>query len=93
TGDESWSYKNVLEFFLKSEHYVGQLGLAKDQHGQNGLVHTEEERFSRGIDVWLRAGQELGFENGDSNGPQTVGFSRTIFTKRNGRRESSYTSY
>jgi len=54
------------------------------------LVNQE---YAPGRDEWFQAGRELGFEIMDPNGPQEVGFTPVEFSRRFGRRVSSYAGY
>lgn len=59
-----------------------------------GPITISRPKYSPGLhEYWLEAGKELGYPFGDPNARQIKGFSAYEYTKRNGRRVSSYDSY
>ncbi|KAG4071087.1 hypothetical protein HA402_013401 [Bradysia odoriphaga] len=95
TGDESWTYANVLQYFKKSETFVAeQYGNEnlEDFYGTNGPL-TIDSNHSPMIPMWFEAGRELGFESGDPNGFQKEGFTTFNMAINKGRRSSTYSEY
>ncbi|XP_035709623.1 glucose dehydrogenase [FAD, quinone] isoform X1 [Folsomia candida] len=94
TGDDSWSYENVIPFFKKLEDYHGyETPESAKYHGKGGPMHIEKLRFAPGLEHWLEAGKELGYDQIDANGYQRVGFGGMDVTMKNGRRFSTYSGY
>ncbi|CAL8104526.1 unnamed protein product [Orchesella dallaii] len=91
TGDESWSYSKMLPYLKRIETYAGDY--PSDQHGYSGPVMVSRPKYAPGLDIWLEAGRSLGYPIKDPNGPQQISFTATEFSKRVGRRDSSYTAY
>ncbi|ODM94791.1 Glucose dehydrogenase [FAD, quinone] [Orchesella cincta] len=52
-----------------------------------------KQDYAPGRESWLNAGRELGFPVADANGPQIKSFTPLEFTKKFGRRVSSYVGY
>ncbi|CAL8128724.1 unnamed protein product [Orchesella dallaii] len=91
TNDDGWKYSNMLKYFKKSEDYRGDF--PSDQHGYNGPIPVSRPRYAPGLENWLEAGRTLGYSIADPNGPQKISFSPREFSKRFGRRVSSYAGY
>ncbi|CAG7666064.1 unnamed protein product [Allacma fusca] len=97
TGDPSWKYENVLEYFKKSQDYHGIHQNNTKHHAQSayGNLHIE----SRNIDdlplvpEFLQAAKELGFENVDLNGPQKPGFDQFEYVQKKGYRFGTYSAF
>lgn len=90
TGDSSWSYSNLLPYFRKLEDYQGNF---PSDHGYGGPITVSRSSYAPGLEQWLQAGRFLGYPIADPNGPQQVSFTPVEFTKKFGRRVSSYTGY
>src|SRR5258708_15426190 len=91
-GNAGWDWKNVLPYFVKSEH--NSRG-ASDTHGADGpLWSSDIEEKSELMEAIIRGAQELGvprtndFNSGNQEG---VGYFQ-LFT-RNGWRNSSAVAY
>ncbi|ODM92682.1 Oxygen-dependent choline dehydrogenase, partial [Orchesella cincta] len=92
TQDASWKYSNLVPYWKKVENYMGDT--PSDQHGYGGPITVSRPKYAPGLSRWLEAGQSLGYEVvADPNGPQRIGFMHIEFSKRFGRRVSSYSGY
>ncbi|CAL8140570.1 unnamed protein product [Orchesella dallaii] len=91
TGDRSWRYENLMKYFRRSENYDGIF--PSDQHGKGGPITVSLPKYVPLLNEWLGAGQFLGYPVADPNGPQTISFCPAEYSKRFGRRVSSYTGY
>jgi len=94
-GVEGWAYKDVLPFFKKSENYVDDLQNDDPFHGRGGPLGTAKNSFSDPItDVFLKAGEEMGYGIGDMNGAGENGiFSYTPVTLKKGERTGTYRAF
>ncbi|ODM88616.1 Glucose dehydrogenase [FAD, quinone], partial [Orchesella cincta] len=91
TGDSSWRYDNLLKYFKRSENYTGIF--PSDKHGRDGPITVSLPKYVPLLNEWLGAGQFLGYPISDPNGPQRISFCPAEYSKRFGRRVSSYTGY
>ncbi|CAL8091968.1 unnamed protein product [Orchesella dallaii] len=91
TGDVSWRYENLMKYFQRTENYAGIF--ASDQHGRGGPITVSLNKYVPLLNEWLGAGQFLGYPIADPNGPQKISFCPVEYSKRSGRRVSSYTGY
>ncbi|KAJ8958289.1 hypothetical protein NQ318_017435 [Aromia moschata] len=90
SGNEGWSYKDVLPYFIKSENCTLCKDVDSEFHGQNGYLNIEHPGYeSPMVKLFLKAGQDLGYRNNDPNGAFGLGFSRVQATMKNGRRCSA----
>ena len=91
-GADSWSYKDVLPFFLRAEDNDT---LAGESHGTGGpLGVSSPEYVSPLTKVWLKACQQAGIPPvTDFNGGQQAGSGLYQLTLRNGRRSSTAVCY
>ena len=67
--------ENYLKCFAQTDLLCGS---PESVHGTGGPVHIEKLRFAPGMEYWLKAGQELGYEIRDLNGHQTTSKSSSI---------------
>ncbi|KAG7159557.1 Glucose dehydrogenase [FAD quinone]-like 5, partial [Homarus americanus] len=73
-GNPGWRYKDALKYFKKAEDYRGTHNAdTAVYHGRGGPLTVEEQSYSepvsRGI---LKAGQQLGYNLIDYNGPEQI---------------------
>lgn len=88
-GCTGWSYKDVLPYFLKSEDIqIDELKSSKYHHS-GGPMAVSGGRVTELSDLYLQAGQELGYNITDYNGADQEGFSRIQVTVRNGVRDAT----
>ncbi|XP_020290538.1 glucose dehydrogenase [FAD, quinone]-like [Pseudomyrmex gracilis] len=94
-GNEGWAYKDVLKYFKKLETIdIPHLQSDTTYHGTNGPVHISQSPFRTPLaDIFLQAGQELGYTVVDYNAENVIGFAypQTIFI--NNTRMSSNRAY
>lgn len=91
-GCEGWSWKDVLPYFIKSEHNVRG---ASDLHGVNGPLWVDDviNRFPL-AEKFRRAGIEIGLaDNPDFNGEQQDGIGYYQVNIKDGRRASAADCY
>ena len=88
-GCTGWSYKDVLPYFLKSEDIqIDELKSSK-YHSSGGRLGVSGGRVTPLSDVYMKAGEDLGWKISDYNGADQEGFSRIQVTVRNGVRSST----
>lgn len=94
-GNPGWDYESVLPYFKKSEKFNDNLVPEEDQyHGRSGPLSVEISKVTnKYVEQFLRAGQEMGNNIIDPNGPQQIGFSPTFRTINNGVKASSSESF
>ena len=88
-GCTGWSYKDVLPYFLKSEDIQIEELKSSVYHHSGGPLAVSVARVTELSDIYMKAGQELGFNITDYNGADQKDFSRMQITVRNGVREST----
>ncbi|CAL8090579.1 unnamed protein product [Orchesella dallaii] len=94
TNDETWSYKNILQYFKKSIDYNGEFMKDDINYGWSGSQSVENRPKGPLYQIFMKAGIEMGFEaNLDLNGNQRTGFGTFEANTRNGKRETSYTAF
>jgi choline dehydrogenase len=91
-GNEGWSWDEVLPYFLKSEHRVGE---RSRHHAKGGkLWVTDPDVRHPSSRDFVEAGTRLGLpRNHDINGESQEGIGFLQFTIRNGRRATSATAF
>lgn len=89
-GNYGWSYKEVLKYYMKSEH-ASLKGLEDSPyHGKNGDMNIEFVNYRAPItEAFLEAGRLLGSPTIDYNSPEQLGFGYVQTNIKNGRRESA----
>ncbi|KAL0266696.1 UNVERIFIED_CONTAM: hypothetical protein PYX00_009169 [Menopon gallinae] len=89
-GNEGWSYDDVLPYFLKSEDNRNPYLLKTPYHSQGGYLTVQESPWRTPLAVaFIKAGQELGYDNRDINGANQTGFMLAQGTVRRGSRCST----
>jgi len=91
-GAAGWAYADVLPYFKKLETWEGG---ASEFRGGDGPIGVQFARTDDPLyDALIAAGQAAGFPTTDDyNGADTVGFGRSQYSIRNGRRSSSSRAY
>ena len=87
-GANGWSYADVLPYFRRCETWEGGENAFRGGSGPIGtqFARTQDPLFA----AWIEAGQQAGFPaTEDYNGANQVGFGRSQYTIRDGRRSSS----
>jgi choline dehydrogenase len=92
-GNPGWSYREVLPYFLRSEHNEDYPDSA--YHGQGGPMNvTHIRRPNPMTPAFLEAMRGLGFtRTNDFNGPTSEGYGPRQGTILKGRRVSTATAY
>ncbi|XP_003402064.2 glucose dehydrogenase [FAD, quinone] [Bombus terrestris] len=89
-GNPGWSYKDVLNYFKKSEDNQNPIYTNTPYHSRGGYLTVEESKWHTPLaDAFLQAGREMGYENRDINGKRQTGFMIPQGTIRNGSRCST----
>ncbi|XP_069958460.1 glucose dehydrogenase [FAD, quinone] [Cherax quadricarinatus] len=94
-GNPGWNYNTVLPYFKKAETYRGTRNFqTAAYHGTAGPLSVDDKRWSSTVlDGFLKAGQELGYDVVDPNGPEQIGFAVADVTQLNGQRSSVAEAY
>lgn len=89
-GNPGWSFENVLPYFLKSEDNRNPYLVNTKYHRSGGLLTVQEAPWRSQLSVaFIRAGEELGYENRDINGAEQTGFMLGQSTMRKAARCST----
>ncbi|KAL7643297.1 UNVERIFIED_CONTAM: hypothetical protein RMT77_006589 [Armadillidium vulgare] len=90
-GNYGWSYEDVLPYFKKSEDNRNPLYAQNERyHSTNGELTVSDPSYTTPLaDIFLRAGRELGYSNGDYNAQNQTTFSMPQLTIRDGSRCSA----
>ncbi|MEC7489860.1 MAG: GMC family oxidoreductase N-terminal domain-containing protein [Pseudomonadota bacterium] len=91
-GATGWSYAEALPYFKRCEAWEGG---DNSHRGGAGPVGTEWRKTKDPLyDAWLDAAKAVGLPlTDDYNGHQPVGFGRSQYTIRNGRRSSAANAF
>ncbi|XP_060067511.1 uncharacterized GMC-type oxidoreductase Mb1310-like [Ylistrum balloti] len=92
-GCEGWTYKEILPYFLKSEDVQIDDLKSSAFHSTGGELGVSQVSHTSLPNIFLQAGQELGFKSQDCNGPDPIGFCRMQATVRDGKRSSTYNAF
>ncbi|KAK9688196.1 GMC oxidoreductase [Popillia japonica] len=93
-GNPGWSYEEILPYFKKSENV--RLENYEPYYHQAGGRLTIEDNRDLNIDTkaFVAAAKELGYNQGDYNGNNSLGVvSHGQFFSKNGRRQSTSRTY
>ncbi|WAR12782.1 DHGL-like protein [Mya arenaria] len=88
-GCNGWSYEDVLPYFLKSEDMLIDDLKSSKYHNTGGYIGVSTGGVTPIADVYLKAGQEMGYKLNDYNGEIHQGWSPMQLTIRNGVRSST----
>jgi choline dehydrogenase-like flavoprotein len=91
-GARGWSYADVLPYFRRAETWEGG---ENPWRGGSGPLGTEFAKTRDPLfDAYVEAGKAAGLPHtADYNGKEQVGFGRSQYTIREGRRSSSSRAY
>ncbi len=91
-GANGWSYRDVLPYFKRAEHWAGGANEFRGGDGPSGVTHGE---FKDPVnDAWLAAGALHGFTaNEDYSGRTSEGLARGQYLIDRGRRVSAASAY
>ncbi len=95
-GNDGWSYKDILPYFVKSEHNEQADQLNDGYHGEGGDLNvTFSQQFKTPLgQAFIDAGVEAGLPpNDDYNGKEQKGIGRFQFTIKNGARHSGVDAF
>ncbi|XP_011315257.1 glucose dehydrogenase [FAD, quinone] isoform X1 [Fopius arisanus] len=93
-GNDGWSYEEVLPYFRKSERFRVPGPYNSSFHGEDGPLCVEHAPYHTKLaSSFLKAGQHLGYEVLDCNGPQQIGFSYLQLNMDKGSRCSASRAY
>ncbi|CAH1185808.1 unnamed protein product [Phyllotreta striolata] len=89
--DPSWSYRNILKYFKKTEKFLWtnkKVPVDLQYHGNEGLLHVQHKVPNFFLtDVFINANKELGIGVTDYNSPKQLGSSVLQLYTKNGARE------
>lgn len=91
-GATGWTYKDVLPYFRRMETFEGGADTWRGGEGPLGVIvgHAPDPLW----DDWLDAAKDAGYAvNDDFNGKEQLGFSRSQYTIKNGRRCSAAVAF
>ncbi|KAI5696540.1 hypothetical protein M8J76_002295 [Diaphorina citri] len=89
-GNSGWGYKDVLPYFKKSEDNRNEYLLRTPYHSKGGYLTVQESPWHSPLAAaFVKAGEELGYENRDINGERQTGFMIAQGTIRRGSRCST----
>ena len=91
-ANPGWSYREVLPYFLRSEHNEK---FGAPYHGKGGPLNVcDVESYSPLMDMMFAAARRMGYPViDDFNGADQEGFSRRQATMKNGRRHSTSVAF
>ncbi|ODM97692.1 Oxygen-dependent choline dehydrogenase, partial [Orchesella cincta] len=94
SGDDQWTYKNLLPIFRKMERYNGNFERNTKFHGLSGPLCISKHHDPPLISAWIEGAKELGYFTGtDYNAYQKPGFYPIEVSICEGRRVGTYSSY
>ncbi|CAH1115148.1 unnamed protein product [Psylliodes chrysocephalus] len=95
--DSSWSYKNILKYFKKSENFHWTNPKAPvdlKSHGREGLLHVQHVQPEHPLnDIFIEANKQLGYDIIDFNSERQIGGSIMQLYTNNGTREDMGTVF
>jgi choline dehydrogenase len=92
-GNKGWAYKDVLPYFMKSEHNED---ISNDYHGKNGLLNVGFQKTFQTpyATAFVEACAACGIpKNPDYNGADQAGAGMFQFTIKEGRRHSTASAF
>ncbi|KAJ8928734.1 hypothetical protein NQ314_018669, partial [Rhamnusium bicolor] len=93
-GNSGWSYKDVLPYFIKSEHNNNIEKFDKKFHGTNGEMNIEYYPYQdKNVFHLLDAYKELGLNEFDQNSNRQVGTSLMQHFLKDGKRFSANAAF
>lgn len=93
-GCVGWGYEDLLQYFIRSEKNLDVETVENYYHGFNGTNYVSYcPHKSDLIDVFLEAGNELGYPTVDICGEHQIGFTRAQLLIKNGQRASTNRMY
>lgn len=92
-GAKGWSYKDVLPYFKKAENNENTEYVKSGYHGSNGPWPISNAFHTPLSDVFISAGKELGFQEGDFNGENQYVIMKPQSNIKDGTRWSTSKAY
>ncbi len=95
-GNKGWSFRDILPYFIKSEHNEQFYLVDRGYHGKNGLLNISfaNKYVTPLAKAFVEAGQEVGIPyNPDFNGEFQHGTGLCQFTIKNEVRQSTATAF
>ncbi|XP_076749277.1 glucose dehydrogenase [FAD, quinone]-like [Xylocopa sonorina] len=93
-GNDGWSYKDVLQYFKKSENFQIPGIQNSTYHGDKGYLCVERVPYNTELaKAFLKAGVQLGYKVVDYNGEDQIGFSYIQANMDKGTRCSASKAY
>ncbi|XP_062554443.1 glucose dehydrogenase [FAD, quinone]-like [Armigeres subalbatus] len=93
-GNEGWSYKDVLPYFMKSEKVTFPDTNKTPKHGSGGPVNVEYvPHRSPLVHAFVKANEQLGRKVVDYNGDSQLGVGYLQATTKHGKRVTSSSAY
>jgi choline dehydrogenase len=91
-GNKGWAYRDILPYFVKSEHNEDFKG---EYYGNDGPLHVAYSRQPHPLGhVFIKACEEKGIShNEEYNGKEQFGASMLQFTIKNNKRHSAAAAY
>ncbi|XP_034936856.1 glucose dehydrogenase [FAD, quinone]-like [Chelonus insularis] len=93
-GNNGWSYDEILPYFRKSENFRVPVTYNTSFHGKDGYLCVEHIPYHTPLSTeFLKAGEQLGYQIIDYNGPEQIGFSYLQVNMDHGTRCSASRAY
>lgn len=93
-GNKGWSWDEVLPYFKKSEHSTLENLQNSQNHGRDGPVNIEYNRYrSKLAEAFMEANKYLGQQEVDYNSGDQLGASYLQANNIKGRRQSSFRAF
>lgn len=94
SGNDGWSYNDVLPYFIKAEGVHLKDYSNNGYHGKDGRSYVEDIPFRSSIaDAFVKSAVEMGFSNIDYNANEQIGVSYMQANSKNGWRYTAGESY
>lgn len=93
-GNDGWAFKDVLPYFLKSEHATLENLKDSPNHNSDGMLNVEYNRYRTIIGkAFVEANKHLGQEEIDYNSGYNLGVSYLQANTLNGVRHSAFRAF
>lgn len=92
-GAKGWNFENVLPYFKKAESNKNVQYVSSGYHGVDGPWPVSDTFHTPLSDIFVEAGQELGFDVGDCNGENQFVVMKPQATIKDGTRWSTSKAY
>lgn len=93
-GNNGWSYEEVLPYFMKAENNTEPFLNRSPFHGTDGPLNVQYSKYFTPMrEEFIKAGEEMGWDNVDYNGLEQNGIGYVQLTIDDHIRESSSNAY